>query len=63
METLTLVKIVAAGLFLIALGYAVNNIIVCIVQFKKDQEDFKDYLRRDGILNQLYEEGILCKIH
>ena len=30
---------------------------------EKDQEDFKDYLRRDGILDQLYEEGSLLQIH
>ncbi len=47
METLTLVKLIAAVLFLIALGYAVNNIIVCIVQFKKDRADFKELFEDD----------------
>ena len=30
---------------------------------EKDQDNFKDYLRRDGILDQLYEEGSLLQIH
>ena len=47
METLTLVKIIAVGLVLIALGYAVNNIIVCLIQFKKDREDFNKQFKDD----------------